>query len=130
MLRSSKAHNLPAAAIPAAPSAPETTVSSPAPEQAVVESPPVEVVNDNHVRAVPNKARQLIRQPRMPSVVTETRVVENVQSREEPAVAAPQFESPKPAPPVVKSNPNTTLSPQVIAPSRNAPAKAKVIQWP
>src|ERR1041385_6589545 len=45
------------AEIPAVQIAAETTVSSPAPVQAVVESQPVEVVNDNHSRTVPNKAR-------------------------------------------------------------------------
>ena len=128
MLRSSTAQSLPAE-IPPAPIVQETTVSTPPPAQAVVDSPPVEVVNSNHARAVPNKARQMIRQPRTPSVVTQM-PVPNVQSREEPAVAAPQFESPKPPPPTVKANPNNTLSPQVIAPSKNAPPKAKVIQWP
>jgi hypothetical protein len=128
MLRNSKAHSLPAE-IPPAPSAAETTVSSPPPTQAVVESAAVEVVNDNHARAVPNKARQLIRQPRIPAVVSET-PVENVESSEAPAVATPKFESPKPAPPAVKPNPNAALSPQVIAPSTNASPKAKVIQWP
>ena len=128
-LRSSEARNLPAE-IPPAPVAAETTVSSPPPVQAAVEeSPPVEVVKSNHVRAVPNKARQLIRQPRVPAAVSEA-PVQIVQSREEPAVAAPQFESPKPAQPVVKSNPNTALSPQVIAPPKSGPPKAKVIQWP
>ena len=129
MLRSSKAHNLPAEVPPAPSAAAETTVSSPAPAPAEVESPAVEVVNDNHARAIPNRARQLIRQPRIPSVVSETRV-ENVQSSEAPVVATPQFESPKPAPPAVKTSSNTTLSPQVISPSKNAAPKAKVIQWP
>lgn len=124
-LRSSQAHNLPAE-VPPAPVAAETTVSNPAPAQAVVESPPVEVVNDNHVRAVPSKARQSIRQPRTPSVAVSEAPVENAQSTEAPAVASPQFESPKP----VKSNPNTALSPQLIAPTKSASPKAKVIQWP
>jgi len=129
-LRSSQAHALPAEIAPA-PVAAETTVTTPpTAQQPVVESPPVEVVNDNHVRAVPNKARQLIRQPRIPSVVVSETPVENAQSREAPAVAAPQFESPKPSQPVVKSNPNTALSPQVISPAKSAPPKAKVIQWP
>ena len=129
MLRNSKAPNLPAE-VPKAPSAAaETTVTSPAPAPVEVESPAVEVVNDNHARVVPNKARQLIRQPRIPSVVNETRV-ENVQSSEAPVVATPQFESAKPVAPAVKTSSNTTLSPQVIAPSKSAPPKAKVIQWP
>ena len=129
MLRSSKAENLPAEIPPAPTVAAEPTVSSPPPAEPVVETPPAEVVNDNHVRAVPNKARQLIRQPRVPSVVSETPVA-SVQSSEAPAVATPQFETPKPAPPAVKPSSNAPLSPQVIAPSKSAPPKAKVIQWP
>jgi hypothetical protein len=128
MLRKPQPRNLPAEA-PAAPVAVETAPSSPPPAQAAVESPPVEVVNDNHVRAVPNKARQLIRQPRVPSAVNEA-PVEIMQSRETPEVAAPRFESPKPSPPAVKTNPNTALNPQVITPAKSAAPKAKVIQWP
>lgn len=128
-LRSSHPRNLPAE-VPAAPVvvATETTVSRPQEPQAVVESPPVEVVNDNHVRAVPNRARLLIRQPRAVPVVNEARA-ENVQSSEAPAVAMPKFESPKPAPAAVKTNQDTALSPHLITPSKNAP-KGKVIQWP
>ncbi|HKG48464.1 MAG TPA: ankyrin repeat domain-containing protein [Pyrinomonadaceae bacterium] len=129
MLRKPQARNLPAE-VPAAPVAVQTTPSSPPPAPAAVESTPVEVVNDNHARAVPNKARQLIRQPRVPSVVNEA-PVEIVQSRETPAeVAAPQFESPKPSQPAVRTTPNTALNPQVITPAKSAAPKAKVIQWP
>lgn len=128
MLRKSQQRVLPAE-IPPAPIAAETTVSRPAQPEAVVETPPVEVVNDNHVRAVPNKARMLIRQPR-PVPVVSVAPAENEPSREAPAVATPKFESPKPAPPAVKTNPNTALSPHLITPAKNAPAKGKVIQWP
>jgi hypothetical protein len=128
-LRSSHARDLPAV-IPPAPVAVETTVTNPPPAQAVVESPPVQVVNDNHVRAVPNKARLLIRQPRITPVVSEA-PVEPEPTREVPAVATPKFESPKPAPPAVKTTTaDTALSPHLITPSSNAPAKGKVIKWP
>lgn len=129
VLRKSQAQNL-RAEVPPAPAATtaETTVSRTPPAQDVVQSPPVEVVKDNHVRAVPNKARMQIRQPRPVPVVTEA-PTENVQSSEAPAVAAPKFESPKPAPPAVKTNPNTALSPNLITPSKDA-RKGKVIQWP
>ena len=130
MMRSPQAGGLPAE-IPPAPLAVETNVSSPAAEQAVVESPPVEVVNANHAQTVPNRARLAIRQPRNVPVVTEAPPpVASVESREAPAVATPQFESPKPAPAVVKTTPTTALSPHVIAPSKSAPPKGKVIQWP
>ena len=130
MMRSPQAGGLPAD-IPPAPIAVETNVSSPPTEQAVVESPPVEVVNANHAQTVPNRARLAIRQPRNVPVVTEAPPpVASVESREAPAVATPQFEAPKPAPAVVKTNPTTALSPHVIAPSKSAPPKGKVIQWP
>ena len=128
MLRNSQARNSPRQITPA-PVAAETAVSDPPQPQAVVETPPVEVVNDNHVRAVPNKARLRIRQAR-PDPFVNGAPVENVESREAPAVATPQFESPKPAAPAVKTNPNTALSPHLIAPSKTAPPKGKVIQWP
>jgi hypothetical protein len=129
MLRSSQTHDVPQE-IPPVPVAAQETVSSPQQTQAVVESPPVEVVNDNHARAVPNKGRLLIRQPRTPGVVSETPVEATVQSREAPAVATPQFESSKPSPSAVKSSPNTALSPHLITGSKSAPPKGKVIQWP
>jgi len=121
MLRSSHAPGLPAAQVAPPPVAAETTVSQPVQPEAVVENPPVEVVNDNHVRAsVPNKVR---RQPRTAPVVSEPLA-------EAPAVAMPQVELPKPSPPVVKTNPSTVLSPNLITPAKNAPPKGKVIQWP
>jgi ankyrin repeat protein len=130
MLRNTRARSVPVE-IPRAAVAAEPTVSrSPEIEtQAVAESSPVEVVSDNHARAVPNKARAPFRQPRVAPVVSEA-PPENVQSREAPVVATPQVESPKPAAPAVKANPNTTLSPQLITPAKNAPPKGKVIQWP
>jgi hypothetical protein len=128
MLRNSQARDL-SPDIPPASIAEETTVSRTPQAQAVVESPPVEVVNDNHVRAVPNRARLLIRQPR-PAPVASEAPAEVEPSREAPTVATPVFDSPKPAAPVVKTNPDTALSPHLIAPPKNSPAKAKVIQWP
>ena len=128
MLRGSAARGL-SAEIPPAPVAAETTVSKPVAPEAVVESPPVEVVNDNHARTAPNKARMLIRQPRPAPVVSEA-PAENVPSIEAPPIAMPKFESPKPASPEVKTNPNTALSPHLITPAKNAPPKGKVIQWP
>lgn len=125
-LRSSPASG-PVAEIP--PIAAEVKAISPPPAQAVVENPPVEVVNDNHARTVPNKARLWIRQPRTFPVVTEA-AAQVVESKEEPAAASPQFEAPKPAAPTVKTNPSAGLSPRVIAPPKSAPPKGKVIQWP
>jgi hypothetical protein len=121
MLRGSHARELAAPKVAPAPVAAETTVTQPAQPEAVVESPPVEVVSDNHVRAVPNKAR---RSSRTSPVVSEA-------PPEAAAVTTPpQPESPKPSPPVVKTNPSTALSPNLITPAKNAPPKGKVIQWP
>ena len=130
MMRKPQASAAPAE-IPPAPIAVETNVSSPPPAQAVAESAPVEVLNANHTRTVPNKARLAIRQPpRTDPVVNEAPLFSSSESKEAPAVATPQFESPKPAAPAVKTNPNTGLSPHVIAPPKSAPPKGKVIQWP
>lgn len=127
MLRSSHARGLRPTETAPPPVASATTVSQPTQPDAVVENPPVEVVNDNHTRAVPNKARLQIRQPRTAPVVSEA-PLENVAST--PVVTTPQSESPKPSPPVVKTNPSTALSPNLITPAKNAPPKGKVIQWP
>jgi len=128
-LRNSRVSNLPAE-IPPAPIAAQTNVSTPPPAQAVVESPPVEVVNDNHSRTVPNRARLAIRQPRTDPAWNAS-AGQNAESKAAPEVVTPLFESPKPAPPAaVKTNPNTDLSPRVIAPPKSAPPKGKVIQWP
>ncbi|MEN3328685.1 MAG: uncharacterized protein V7638_3492 [Acidobacteriota bacterium] len=128
VLRSSHARGLPRVTEAPPPAAATVTVSQPVqPEAVVVENPPpVEVVNDNHTRAVPNKVR---RQLRSAPIVSEA-PTENVASREAPAVAMPQVELPKPSPPVVKTNPSTALSPHLITPAKNAPPKGKVIQWP
>lgn len=128
MLRRSHARNHPPVVVAPPPPAVQTTVSEPAPVQAAVTDAPIEVVNDNHARAVPNKARMLIRQPRTPAIVNEE-PIQTAQAKEPPAVATPQFESPKPTQAAPKSNP-APLSPNLITPSKNAPAKAKVIQWP
>jgi len=128
-LRSSNARSLPPPKVAPASVVAETTVTKPQQPEAVVESPPVEVSNDNHARTIPNKARLQIRQPRVAPVVSEAPPPENVASREVPAVATPQFESPKP-PPTVKTNPSTALSPHLITPAKSAPPKGKVIQWP
>ena len=55
--------------------------------------------------------------------------VQVVQSREAP-VAAPVVTTPKVEPRNSPAKPNTSLSPQLIAPAKSAPPKGKVIQWP
>ena len=121
MLRRSHARRLAPADVAPAPVAAATTVNQPVQPEAVVENPPVEVVSDNHARAVPNKTR---RQPRTAPVVSEP------PTEAATVTTLPQSESPKPSPPVMKTDPNTALSPHLITPAKNAPPKGKVIQWP
>ena len=117
----------PVTEIPPPPTVAPSTVSEPAPQQAVAENPQVEVVNENHARNVPNQGR--FRQSRSRSAQASQEPVATSQ-REAPAVASPQFETPKPAQQTVKTNPVNPLSPHLIAPPKNAPPKGKVIQWP
>ncbi|HEU4870369.1 MAG TPA: ankyrin repeat domain-containing protein [Pyrinomonadaceae bacterium] len=60
-----------------------------------------------------------------PRVVTDENVVAVTPSREEPQVAIPEIQKPKPRE-SPKSPPNASLSPHLIAPAKGA----KVIQWP
>jgi hypothetical protein len=129
VLRTSRVRE-PETEIPQFPSAGATVVSEPVRQQPVAETPAVEAVNDNQVSVVPNKGRSPIRQPRIsraPEVPLPT-----AQSREPQAqaVASPQFESAKTAPPPTKSSPVNPPSPNLIAPAKNTPPKGKVIQWP
>jgi hypothetical protein len=61
-----------------------------------------------------------------PRVVTEENVIAATPTTEEPQVAIPEIQKPKPRELPVKSAPNAPLSPHIIAPAKNA----KVIQWP
>jgi len=60
-----------------------------------------------------------------PRVVTEENIVAAAPTSEEPQVAIPEIQKPKPRE-LPKSVPNAPLSPHIIAPAKNA----KVIQWP
>ena len=105
-----------------APAPPPASVPAPAPQQAVAETPVVDVA--------PNRARSTIRQPRSTSSRVSEAPLQTAQSREAPPVATPQIESPKPVQTPAKTNPVNPLSPNVIAPAKPAPPKGKVIQWP
>jgi len=61
-----------------------------------------------------------------PRVVAEENVVAAAPINEQPQVAVPEIQKPKPREAPVKSAPNSALSPHIIAPAKNA----KVIQWP
>ena len=87
----------------------------------VVVTAPAAPVNDIPTVVVARRA-PVPRQSKA-RAVTEEKVVAVAPSREEPQVAAPQVEKPKPT---VKSPPNPALSPHLIAPAKSA----KVIQWP
>ena len=114
--RSSKASNLPIEPVPI-----QAAVEVPipiAPPPAPVESP---VVVTAPAVVIAKKAR-----PSRQRVVAEENVAAVAPSREEPQVATPEIEKPKPRESPVKSAPNPALSPHLIAPAKNA----KVIQWP
>ena len=110
VLRNSMA-SIPAIELPPVQTASVVAVTPPAP---VTEAPTV----------VTRKA-PVTRQSK-PRAVTEEKVVAVTPSREEPPVAAPQVEKPKPRESPVKSPPSSALSPHLIAPAKSA----KVIQWP
>ena len=100
--------------------------------------PPVPVENpdtkpaptsDNALSAHVVNKTSVARQLRVPPVVDDNLVTE-APSREEPQVAVPEIEKPKPRESPVKSAPNAALSPHLITPEKSAAPKAKVIQWP
>lgn len=56
-------------------------------------------------------------------------VVDSVEPAEAPVVAPPSIAAPRVEPPPAKK-PSTTTNQQVVTPSKSAPPKGKVIQWP
>lgn len=137
VLKGSEAHNLPAQP-PASQSVVASEVSAPAKsentntESTVAETP--EVAEFSHHSAAPvgndtrsRKVKLLTRQTRVRSTPVEE-PVPAVKSNEVPAAPAPAS-----SPRVETRNAgkaNAALSPQLIAPAKNAPPKGKVIQWP
>ena len=79
----------------------------------------------------PSRKVVLTRQtkPRAMSEEEPVQSVGSVQSREVP-VAAPVTASPQVEPRKSPNKSDVSLSPQLIAPAKSAPPKAKVIQWP
>lgn len=119
VLRSPEA-SIPLIAVPAVKAAAvevQVVPVSEAPVQSPVSEIPVVVA-----RKTPTVTRQW-----KPRVVAEENVVaEAPTTTEQPQVAVPEIQKPKPREVPVKSAPTSALSPHIIAPAKNA----KVIQWP
>lgn len=139
VLKGSQARNLPEA-VPVVPqSAPSSTENvvktepetppSALPQSVEVAEPPVELPPVANVKPnTPRKIYSLTRQSASTSMGNARGDVQIVETKEEPAVAAPpvvaspRVEPPKPT--------RTTNNSQPVAPARSTPPKAKVIQWP
>jgi hypothetical protein len=119
--RSSKASNLTIEPLPIQSAAEVPVIPPPAP----IESPVESAVTAAPVVAIKQAPVTVTRKTR-PRVVVEENTVAVAPSREEPQVATPIVEKPKPRESPVKSAPNPALSPHLLAPAKNA----KVIQWP
>ncbi len=87
------------------------------------EAPRVNPVSE--IPVVVAKKAPLPRQSKPRVVTEEESVVATAPVSEQPQVAVPEIQKPKPREPV-KSAPSSALSPHIIAPAKNA----KVIQWP
>ena len=126
LFKRSQAHNSePAAVAPASQnSTTESTASAPATVEKASSEPPVapsatEVVRNHGSRKNAGSTRQV--RPRAP--IAENAATED-KTTAPPTIAPLQTETRS------ASKANAGLSPQVIAPAKSAPAKAKVIQWP
>jgi Ankyrin repeats (3 copies) len=130
VMRGSQARSLPPE-IPQQRNALEKQVSAPTSTAAVVvDSVPVpapEPVVENVKRS--SSSRKLHFAAASSSEPIPTASVETVERRETP-VAAPVIAPPQAAPRTSLHKPNNALSPQLIAPEKSSPPKAKVIQWP
>ena len=126
LVKRSQVHNSePAAVVPATQNlATETTGSAPATVEKMNSEP---VVSTSETQVVRNhgsrKSVGLARQARPRPTIAENVVTEN-KTVAPPVIAPPQIETRS------SNKANAGLSPQVIAPAKNAPAKPKVIQWP
>ena len=138
VLRGSQARSLPVES-PASQSVAATEVSAPVnvenkTSETPVDPSPPEVNQLSHhsespsVNDKPSRKVVLTRQTRSRAVPVEE-PVQTVQSREVPA-PAPVTASPQVEPRKSTNKPNSSLSPQLIAPAKSDTPKAKVIQWP
>jgi hypothetical protein len=126
VFRSSEASNL-STEVPPIQTPSETRVEPPKP----VESPIMEPAPnaDNPLSAHVVNKTPVTRQLRVRPIVDDY-VVPEAPSREEPQVAVPEIEKPKPREAPVKSAPTAALSPRLITSPQSTAPKAKVIQWP
>jgi hypothetical protein len=118
VFRSSEASNL-SAELPPVQTPSEARVDPPLPVETPITEPAAEA---NHVVHKTPVTRQFKVSP----IVDDRVVVQEAPRREEPQVAAPEIEKPKPREAPV----NTALSPHLITSPKGAVPKAKVIQWP
>jgi hypothetical protein len=129
LFKNSQAHNLEPDAIPpvSQKSTTESTVIAPASVEKASSEPVVETSETGVVRNHGIRKNMLPRQVRPRASAAEDVMAEDGRSKEAPAppvIATPQIETRS------STKANTALSPQVIAPAKSAPPKAKVIQWP
>ena len=142
VLKGSQARSLPAVAAPANQRVLTTENSTPVNVESVKSETPAdpsapEVSEFSHhsespsVNDKPSRKVVLTRQTKLRAMPEEEPVqsVGSVQSREVP-VAAPVAASPQVEPRKSQNKGDVSLSPQLIAPAKSAPPKAKVIQWP
>ena len=140
VLRGSQARSLPME--PPANQSVATEVSAPVnvenkQSETPVDPSPPEVNQFSHhsesssVNEKPSRKVVLTRQTKSRAVPDEgpVQTVQTVQNREVPA-AAPLIASPQVEPRKSTNKPNSSLSPQLIAPVKSDTPKAKVIQWP
>lgn len=125
VFRSSQAGNL-ASEVPPVQTAAEIQVAPPAPVESPVTEAPVTII-DNPLSAHVVRKSPVIRQSKQRPSFADS-VVEVTPRTEDPPVAVPEVEKPKPREAPVKLAPNAALSPHLITPAKSA--KSKVIQWP
>jgi hypothetical protein len=125
VFRSSQASDL-SMELPPVQTAAEVPVETPLP----VESSVAEPANADNPLSSHVVRKTPVSRPLKPRPVVDDNFVEPTPSREEPQVAVPEIEKPKPRESAVKSAPNAPLSPHLITPAQSATPKAKVIQWP
>jgi hypothetical protein len=125
VFRSSEASNI--AEVPPVQTPAEVRVDPPVPVESSVTEP---VVTEDNALSSHVVRKTPVMRPFKVRPVVDGNVVQEAPSREEPQVAVPEIETPKPRELPVKSAPNAALSPHLITPSKSAAPKGKVIQWP
>ena len=117
VFRSSEARSL-SMEVPPIPTPSETRVEPPLPVEIPIAEPAPEA---NHVVHKMPVTRELKVRP-----LVDYNIAAEAPRREEPQVAVPEVEKPKPR----EAPPNTALSPHLITSPKSVAPKAKVIQWP